>query len=138
MSRGPENTFMASVHRYLPPVVYHMKNHNPYVGGIPDVWYSGRRGDLWVEWKYVTMPKRPSTVIDLVGGKNPPLTPLQQQWLRERAEEGRNVAVIIGSKQGGVMLTHGAWMTSFTAAYFAAHLISRKDLAERIVEEVHG
>ena len=41
MSKGPENTFIGSVHKHLPAGLYHMKNHNAYVGGIA---YAGPHG----------------------------------------------------------------------------------------------
>lgn len=93
MAKQPEGTFIASVHKHLPEGLYRQKNHNPYNGGIADVWYSGER-DLWVEYKFLVLPKRDTTVIDLVGGKEPSISRLQQEWLHSRHCEGRNVGVI--------------------------------------------
>mgnify|MGYP003609555235 CR=1 FL=1 len=67
MSRKPENTFIASVHKHLPVGLYSMKNHNQYNAGIADVWYSAKR-DWWIEYKFLVLPKRDTTVIDLIGG----------------------------------------------------------------------
>ena len=137
MPKGPENTFIGSVHKHLPAKLYHMKNHNAYNGGIADVWYSGVL-DLWVEYKFIVVPKRPDTVIDLITGKNPAISYLQQEWLRSRHGEGRSVGVIVGSKDGGVWLPGLAWGQTFFAKDFLKHLRSRKELAEVIVEETHG
>lgn len=137
MSKGPENTFISSVHKHLPAKLYHMKNHNAYVGGIADVWYSGVR-DLWVEYKFIVVPKRPDTVIDLLTGKNPAISYLQQEWLRSRHEEGRSVGVIVGSKDGGVWFPGLAWDRTYTADEFRKRLQSRKELAGVIVEKTHG
>lgn len=137
MSRGPENTFISSVHKHLPAGLYRMKNHNAYVGGIADVWYSGVR-DLWVEYKFIVVPKRPETRIDLLTGKNPAISYLQQEWLRSRHGEGRSVGVIVGSKDGGIWLPGLAWDQTYTAAGFLKHLKSRKELADEILEETHG
>lgn len=137
MSKGPENTFIGSVHKHLPTKLYHMKNHNAYNGGIADVWYSGDR-DLWVEYKFIVVPKRPDTVIDLITGKNPAISYLQQEWLRSRHEEGRSVGVLVGSKDGGVWFPGLAWDRTYTADEFRKRLQSRKELAEAIVEETHG
>ena len=137
MPKGPENTFISSVHKHLPAKLYHMKNHNAYNGGIADVWYSGVR-DLWVEYKFIVVPKRPDTVIDLITGKNPAISYLQQEWLRSRYGEGRSVGVIVGSKDGGIWLPGLAWDQTYTAADFLKHLRSRKELAAAIVEETHG
>ena len=137
MSRGPENNFISSVHKHLPAGLYRMKNHNQYNGGIADVWYSGVR-DLWVEYKFIAVPKRPETRIDLLTGKNPAISYLQQEWLRSRHGEGRSVGVIVGSKDGGIWLPGVAWDQTYTAADFLKHLKSRKELADEILEETHG
>ena len=139
MSKGPENTFIGSVHKHLPAGLYHMKNHNQYVGGIADVWYSGVR-DLWVEYKFIVVPKRPDTVIDLITGKNPAISYLQQEWLRSRHEEGRSVGVIVGSKDGGVWFPGLTWDATYPAKKFLSLLQTRKDLAGTIEKEVqnHG
>lgn len=139
MSQGPENTFIGSVHKHLPAGIYRMKNHNQYNGGIADVWYSGVR-DLWVEYKFIVVPKRPDTVIDLITGKNPAISYLQQEWLRSRHEEGRSVGVIVGSKDGGVWFPGLAWDTTYPAKKFLSLLQTRKDLAGTIEKEVqnHG
>lgn len=54
--------------------------------GIPDCWYSGPRGDLWVEYKF-------QPAVHLV---TPALSELQKAWLNDRYDEGRNVAVVVG------------------------------------------
>lgn len=142
----PENQFRSSVHRYIDPqLVHHEKMSNPYRAGGADDWYSGkpdpRRGssrDLWIEWKFITVPVRAETVIDLVNGKKPLLTPLQQLWLRERYDEGRNVAVGIGCSKGGVLLWGTTWETPMTAAEFRGWMQPREELALAITDFVRG
>lgn len=135
----PENSFIRGVHSHLPPgSPYHMKNHNAYTGGVFDVWYSGSVADLWVEYKHITVPVRGSTVIDLRAGKTPAMTALQQLWGRERYAEGRNVAVIIGCKEGGVWLPGTTWDTSWPAALFRAKIVSRAELAAIIYKATNG
>lgn len=132
----PENTFIASVNRHLPPMreLYRMKNHNVYNGGIADVWYSGAKADLWVEYKFIVVPKRDDTLIDLVGGKSPILSALQQDWLSERHAEGRNVGVIVGSKDGGVWYPGTTWANLMTAQQFRAQIESRYSLSQLIAD----
>lgn len=135
MSRGPENTFIASVHRHLPVDFYSMKNHNQYNGGIADCWYSGHRADLWVEYKFIALPKWADTLIDLCGGKNPPLSKLQQKWLWGRSLEGRNVWVIVGCKEGGAVFTHPeVWSEPIQAGRFRQFVVDRKTIAEYILK----
>ena len=131
MSKGPENTFIASVHRHLPVALYRMKNFNQYNGGIADCWYSGPDGDLWVEYKYLEVPKRDDTAIDLCGPKF--LSALQQDWLQGRYSEGRRVGVILGSKDGGMWFPDLSWQQPTTAGHFRTWAISRQALAANIV-----
>lgn len=138
MSKGPENTFIASVHRHLPVDLYRMKNHNQYNGGIADVWYSGKKADLWIEYKFITVPVRDETLIDLTGGRAPILSALQQKWLEDRFAEGRNVGVLVGSKFGGVWLPGINWKLPLTAAEFRASLITRAELAQMIAAHTYG
>lgn len=134
MSRGPENTFIASVHRHIPSAVYSMKNHNEYNGGIADCWYSGNKTDLWIEYKFIEVPKRPKTAIKV----SSLLSALQLEWLRARHLEGRNVAVIVGSKDGGVWFEDLLWEHDITAEAFVAAIEQRKKIADRITTYVNG
>lgn len=128
----PENSFIQSIHRLLPPVddFYRMKNHNQYNGGIADVWYSGSK-DLWVEYKFITVPKRPGTMIDLVKDH---LSSLQVDWLSGRYHEGRNVWVIVGCKEGGVIFPDLSWEESIDTVTFLSRLKSRPGIAASIRE----
>ena len=132
MSAKPETTFINALHRKLPTSVYHMKNNNPYTGGIPDLWYSGQSGDVWVEYKFLpTMPVR----ADVHPAKL--LSALQMEWLNGRYEEGRNVAVIIGAPKGGVLLVDRAWEMSLSPQLFASLIRSKDDLIEWIMTQVN-
>lgn len=133
MASKPESTFIASVHKHLPPVeeLYRVKMNNPYTAGMADVWYSGQN-DLWVEYKFLVLPKRDSTVIDLCRGKNPALSDLQQEWLRSRYDEGRNVWVIVGCKEGGVVLQGRLWERPLTVREFRAWLEPRAAVAQTL------
>ena len=127
MAAKPETTFIAAVNKHIPKSVYRMKNNNQYTGGIADVWYSGRDNDLWVEYKY--LPKLPTRVdIDVMKL----LSPLQQAWLRDRRMEGRNVAVIVGCPEDGVVLTDRQWELELTIQNFRTLLRSKQELGEWI------
>lgn len=123
MAAKPENTFIRAIHKLLPASVYHMKTHNPYVAGVPDCYYSGSGGDMWVEYKFV--PKLPKT-----GWVKVNLTALQRQWLKGRRDEGRNVAVIVGSPEGAVVLT-GPKLTldKVEVDWFRARMQNREEVA---------
>lgn len=128
---GPENTFIASVHRLLPTVqeLYRMKNHNPFNSGQADCWYSARR-DLWVEYKFVVVPQRDETVIV------PGLSALQTDWCTSRLDEGRNVLVIVGCKQGGVVMRNPNDWVGMTRAAFVPQIETRQAIAQFLIKEV--
>ena len=127
MAAKPENTFIAKVHRLLPHDLHKEKMNNPYSSGTADVWYSGNGGDLWVEYKY--LPRTPQRA-----DVNPKklLSELQSRWLSGRHHEGRNIAVIIGCPDGGVVLRDCAWEKVISATTFVSLVLSRSDLAEWI------
>ena len=132
---SPENTFIGSVHRHLPKALYRIKNHNQYNGGIADVWYSGKL-DLWVEYKFIKVPVRDDTVIDLIHGTvktGPDISNLQQEWLKSRHAEGRNVGVIVGSEKGGVWYPGTTWNRTSTSLEFRAAILPRPALAVLIL-----
>lgn len=134
MSSGPETTFIQSVHKHLPAELYRVKNYNVYNGGIADCWYSGNAGDIWIEYKFIEVPKRPKTDI-----KVPELlSALQVDWLAHRYEEGRKVYVVVGCKDGGVWFEDRAWEHFITAEAFRSAIESRKQLVERICSLTQG
>ena len=126
MAAKPENTFIGAVHKHVPPEVYRMKTNNPYIAGIPDCYYSGNKGELWVEYKFI--PK-----IPLRANVQANLSALQLHWLRGRASEGRNVAVVIGGPEGGLVLHNPKlWGIEIAPAEFRDFLVSRASVADWI------
>lgn len=96
-----EHSYIRSIHRQLSKSVHRWKINARYVRGVPDCWYSGPGGDLWVEYKYLPRaPRRDFT---------PQLSANQKHWLQHRHEEGREVAVVIGTPAGAAILTDGEW-----------------------------
>jgi hypothetical protein len=141
MSSGPETRFIASVHRHLPPLLHREKMANPYRGGTADSWYSGVRGDLWIEWKFVELPKRDETEIDLTHctpKTKPILAALQQDWIMSRIKEGRRVWVGVGCKEGCVFFTDLMWAIPHTAAWYRRNLCTRQDAALQIWQICQG
>lgn len=137
MSSKPENNFIAGVHRKFEDghKPYFEKMHNPYRGGTWDVWYSGKkRGrkasqDLWVEYKWLPqIPKRETTLI------LPELSALQIGWGANRYDEGRNVWVILGCPDGGVIYRDLAWEEALPPSLFRSMLLTKQQLASAISE----
>lgn len=131
MATKPENTFRASVHKYLPPKLHHEKMNNPYSSGTADDWFSGNRADLWIEYKF--LPKIPKAIhLTDPNVKKPMLSKLQELWLRGRYVEGRNVWVVISCPEGGIIIKHCLWEAPISGKYISENLISRKDIATQI------
>lgn len=104
--------------------------NNPYSAGLPDFYYSGDLADLWVEYKFIEIPKRDSTLIV------PDLSELQRAWLNGRLSEGRDVYTVVGSKEGGYIFEQGMWNHGCTTNEFKAGLLDRRSLANWIKNQV--
>lgn len=124
MASKPETVFYTAIHRLLPRAVHKEKMSNPYRGGTPDVWYSGNKGDLWTEYKWVARAPKKAFKANL--------SPLQIKWLSERHREGRNVAVVVGSPKGVTILRNLEWERSIEPHFTS----SRQATADWIRNEV--
>ena len=88
-----EHGFIKAVHRHIPSEVYRWKIHDTYTGGVPDAFYCGPAGSLWVEYKYIKLPKRKTTVVTFG------LSELQQIWLTKMAGYGQTTLLAVGWQQ---------------------------------------
>lgn len=128
-----EHGFIKAVHRHLSPEVYRWKIHDTYTGGVPDAFYMGPAGSLWVEYKYVKLPKRDTTIVTFG------LSILQSSWLTKAQMCGQLVAVIVGFERSAVVVTDPqlfkgttknqlqdeALSFQLTADWIESHVISR-------------
>lgn len=127
MSSGPETRFIRAVHKLLPRNVHREKMHNPYRGGTADVWYSGNADDLWVEYKQLAkLPKKAPVCLDKL------LSPIQQRWLSERHEEGRNIVVILGTPEGAWIFEGRAWSEPLRPDDVRTSGLSKQSVADYI------
>lgn len=124
----PENNFIRGVNKHLPRT-YAEKMNNPWRAGTADVWYSGSAGDLWVEYKFLERVPRSKEIL-------PDLTPRQRRWLNNRFDEGRNVAVVLGTPMGGVIYRNKEWMNPLTQQEVLARIVSREEIARWIFSQV--
>ncbi len=132
MASKSETVFYTGVHKHLPPSLYRMKTFNPYLGGPWDFWFSGQDDDLWVEYKWVILPKRDSTKVDVT------LSKLQVEWGDGRIKEGRYLAVIVGCKEGGVILENKDWLKPLSCLQFKKQIRSRAEIALWITNATGG
>lgn len=134
MARKPEAQYVASVHKHLPANVYHEGMANDYRGGTPDQYYEGPGGALWVEYKFA--PKLP-TVVDLTRQTtSPKLSPLQMKWLERAYKNNVNVAVILGTPDGGYIFRYRDWLAPIGRDFLSPLLLPRKDIAKWIASRV--
>jgi len=124
----PENRFIKSVHRYLQNT-YTEKTNNPWRAGTAGVWYSGERGDLWIEYKFIESIPRSAEIL-------PGLTPRQRRWLNNRFDEGRNVAVVLGMPTGGVIYRDEKWMCPLDHVTLSGLVVPRDEIARWIFSQV--
>lgn len=127
MPQQPETRFRSSIHQHLDRTIVHQeKMHNPFRSGTFDDWYSAHPKDLWVEYKF--LPR--------LGSVKANLSALQFNWGSRRYNEGRNVAVIVGMPQGGVILRRDEWEIRIPILEVEQRLLKRKQLAEIITQFV--
>lgn len=133
-----ESKHRNELHRLLSPYVYALGMTGVAQTGVADAWYSGRECDLWSEHK--RFPSVPPT-IDLM--KTSVTTKQQQDWLRARYAEGRNVSMIvfidgaIGGRETGCLLLLGLrWELPIKRDEFLRKMKTRRELADEIINFV--
>lgn len=119
-----EHSFIKSVHRYLPPDLFKWKIHDTYTGGVPDSFYAGPAGILFVEYKYVKkLPVKNTTTLKTT------LSPQQVQWLNRMHDFGQKAAVVIGCEDSAIVLTDKKWELPLTKETYVKQAIPRKEIA---------
>ena len=93
-----EHGFVRSVHRQLSPDVFVWKINDKYAGGVPDAFYAGPARCLFIEYKYVKLPKRDTTLVKTS------LSVQQKLWLDRMLGMDKQVALVIGSVLGSIII----------------------------------
>lgn len=125
-----EHGFIKAVHRHLSPEVYRWKIHDTYTGGVPDALYLGPAGSLWVEYKYVKLPKRATTYIPFG------LSILQALWLTRAINWKQSAIVVVGFEKSAIALTDPELFTGSTKNELEKEAISFKEVAKLIEQYV--
>jgi hypothetical protein len=109
------------------------KIHDNYAGGVPDCWYSGPAGNIWVEYKWIAkLPKRDTTLI------KPNLSAQQLAWLIKMSGHSISCACIIGSTEGGFLLTtQDDWINGIKKDTIISNKKVSKWLTEFCMETTH-
>lgn len=127
-----ESDYWQSLKKKIAGRIYTWKINAAYAKGIPDWWASGSTQDLWVENKRVASALPPPS-LDLTDPKKY-LSLHQQDWLRRRYKEGRDVGVICFSQQGHLWLPGLTWEEPISRLQYLERAISMAELADEIVE----
>lgn len=110
MPQKPENVYIGRIRRKLKklrPDIDAIKMNNPYTAGIADLYIDGPGGDIWVEAKWSDKIPR---ILDLTNlAKKPCLSKLQQDFLWRRYNNGRAIAVLLGTRTGGYIFPDTSW-----------------------------
>ena len=129
-----EAQYTAKLRTTLKPEVYALKLNLAFTAGVPDVWYSGTKRDLWSEHKrLVNLPP----VLKLYEHKY--LTKLQQKWLKDRQAEGRNTCVVVFTQDWGHVLFQGlSWDRPIPKREFimrSRNMVQLADDIKRVLNE---
>jgi hypothetical protein len=129
-----EHSFIRSIHRKLPKSVFVWKICDQYAGGVPDTYYSGIAADLWVEYKYVRLPKRDTSKVDFG------ISELQKLWLIERKREGRNTCLVVGAEEGCLVIFDSTIIAAGCCSrlYFISNAVSKDSVVTTIVKTTVG
>jgi hypothetical protein len=124
-----EHSFIRAIHRLLPKHVYRWKINDNFAGGVADAYYSGVAGDLWIEYKFVSLPKRDTSKVIFGASAQ------QIRWLCQRKQEGRRVYLVVGSDEGCLIVDEpDVWRkNSVSAAYFRRNAVDRKVIVDLIL-----
>ena len=127
-----EHSFVKSIHRSLPSQIYRWKIHDTYTAGVPDALYAGPSGILFVEYKWVNLPKRDTTNINLG------LSALQINWLNRFHLYGHSVMVAVGTAYGVLALSDKCWLDNFNNSQVKDLSVTKANFTQLILEATHG
>lgn len=125
-----EHSFVKSVHRKLDKSVYVWKIADRYSGGVPDAMYAGPAGILFIEYKYIKLPKRLTTVIKTS------LSPLQEQWITQMQQWKHPTWLVIGANKSCLILNK--LTKNISTAYYLENHTDTHTLAQLITEATQG
>ena len=121
-----EHSFIKSIHSKITSEVFVWKIADKYQGGVPDTYYSGPSGYMFVEYKY--KPKLPSKYKTKVKIE---LTKLQRIWLT-RAQSHNHLAYIVLGTPAGVYVTDDITEKDITHERLLEEVVPKQDFITRI------
>ena len=126
-----EHSFIRSIHRKLPRGIYHWKIRDSFSNGVPDCYYEGPKGSLWVEYKYIKkLPSRNSSKVTIN------LSELQKNWIQRAVTNNQNCAVVVGTNENLAIFKNGDWTFRITKEYYLRISSTKDSLVDYITETV--
>lgn len=90
-----EHSFIKSIHSKLDAKVFVWKIADRFQGGVPDAYYSGPTGYMYVEYKYQPkLPTKQETKVKIN------LSELQRLWLAKAKSHNHLAYIALGSPAG--------------------------------------
>jgi len=124
-----ESKHTAKLGKLVRPQIYALKLNLNFQKGVADCYYSGSIMGLWSEHK--RFAKTPP-VIDLT--QISVTTKLQQKFLRDRYDEGRNVSMIVFTDDMGHMLLWGMdWERPIPREEYRTKAVTMKQLSVQLI-----
>jgi len=121
-----EHSFIRSIHSKISSEVFVWKIADKYQGGVPDTYYSGPSGYMFVEYKYRSkLPSKYKTKIKIE------LTELQRIWLT-RAQSHKHLAYIALGTPAGVYVTDDITEKDITHEKLLEEVVPKQDFIKRI------
>ena len=121
-----EHSFIRSIHTDMSSEMFVWKIADKYQGGVPDTYYSGPFGYMYIEYKYIqNIPKRSTTKVKVT------LTELQRSWLR-RAQSHNHLAYTVIGSSAGVYITQDPDLVYVTQENLISESIPKKIFIDRI------
>lgn len=121
-----ENSFIKSIHRYLPSELLTWKINDQFAGGVPDAFYGGVQSVVFCEYKY--RPKFPARDSSLMSFG---LKPQQILWL-DRLKNINVPSVVIAGCEDSVIITptYSDLATLTKSQYLQERQYTRKQAAD--------
>jgi hypothetical protein len=128
-----EHSFIKAVHRSLPSEVYRWKICDTFTGGVPDAFYAGPAGTIFIEYKYIKeIPKKKTTKI-----KNT-LSSLQKLWLTQMESFDQAVAAVIGVGNNVIVLSNSAlWENDISQEWYTKHKMTKTAFVNWLYKTVY-
>jgi len=123
-----EREFIAKIHKALDNNIYKWKIHDAYHGGVPDAYYSGPAGCMFIEYKYHRkMPVRTTSKIATKTSSQ------QKLWL-QRAIDHNVLAYLVIGVEDLILMTQDVQREFFTVEEFKDNACTFDEFIDKLTK----